>query len=175
MIMPSLQILDYFFHASMKINILLNGLFYNTNYSKSIHLYNTLYVPNDQSYVSTNFYWDNKRYGHTAYTFSRLMSSVLIWERFISISNVFQMTDNDTFIRGLSCWFNNFATETIDHVCNSPCLSLSLFACFWCKLPLILRVGRKLKTWAGDICKRIPRYRIWARLISWLSRYVRNG
>ena len=33
--------------------------------------------------------------------------------------------------------------------------SLTLFACFLCKLPLILRVGRKLKTWAGDISEVI--------------------
>ena len=32
-------------------------------------------------------------------------------------------------------------------------LSLCLFASLLCKIPLILRVGRKLKIWAGDICK----------------------
>ena len=41
-------------------------------------------------------------------------------------------------------------------LCELPLiLSLSLFACFLCKLPFILRVGRKLKTWAGDIFKGI--------------------
>ena len=35
-----------------------------------------------------------------------------------------------------------------------PCLSLSSFACFLSKLPLILMVGRKIKIKrAGDICK----------------------
>ena len=33
-------------------------------------------------------------------------------------------------------------------------LSLSSFACFLSKLPLILMVGRKRKKRAGDICKR---------------------
>ena len=40
----------------------------------------------------------NKSYGHTAHPFFRLISNVLIWERFISISYVFQMTDNNTFL-----------------------------------------------------------------------------
>ena len=35
---------------------------------------------------------------HIARTFSRLMSNILIWERFISISSRFQMTDNNTFL-----------------------------------------------------------------------------
>ena len=54
----------------------------------------------------------NKWYGHTAHTFSHLLSDILIWKRFISISSRFQMFDNNT----ISCWFNNIATETIDHV-----------------------------------------------------------
>ena len=37
-------------------------------------------------------YMNNKRYGHTAHTFSRLISNVLIWERFISIRSGFQTT-----------------------------------------------------------------------------------
>ena len=45
--------------------------------------------------ASTNI---NKRYGHAAHTFSRLLSNILIWERFISISSRFQMTDNNTFL-----------------------------------------------------------------------------
>ena len=40
----------------------------------------------------------NKRYGHTAHTFSRLMSSVIIWERYLSKSIRFQMIDNYTFL-----------------------------------------------------------------------------
>ena len=43
-------------------------------------------------------------------------------------------------------------SQYIDHVCKTPCLSLSLFASL-CKLSLILRVGRIFKKWAGDICK----------------------
>ena len=39
----------------------------------------------------------NKRYGHTAHTFSRLLYDILIWERYISISIRFQMTNN-TFL-----------------------------------------------------------------------------
>ena len=39
---------------------------------------------------------NNKRYGHTAHTFLRLMSSALIEERFNSISSGFQTTDNNT-------------------------------------------------------------------------------
>ena len=39
-------------------------------------------------------------------------------------------------------------------LCELPLiLSLSLFASFLCNLSLILRVGRKLKTLAGDISK----------------------
>ena len=58
------------------------------------------------------------------------------------------MTDNNTFLAVSP------TAETVDHVCKTPCLSVSLFACFLCKLPFILRVGQKLKiklTW--DICK----------------------
>ena len=40
----------------------------------------------------------NKRYGHTAHTSSRLLSDILILERFISISIRFQMIDNNTFL-----------------------------------------------------------------------------
>ena len=40
----------------------------------------------------------NKMYGHTAHTFSCLMSNVLIWEWFIYISIRFQMTDNNIFL-----------------------------------------------------------------------------
>ena len=40
----------------------------------------------------------NKRYGHTAHTFSRLLSDILIWQRFISISSRFQKTDNNSFL-----------------------------------------------------------------------------
>ena len=40
----------------------------------------------------------NERYGHTAHTFSRLLSDILIWERCISITIRFQMTDNNTFL-----------------------------------------------------------------------------
>ena len=40
----------------------------------------------------------NKRYGHTAHTFSRLLSGILIREGCISISIRFQMTDNNTFL-----------------------------------------------------------------------------
>ena len=40
----------------------------------------------------------NKSYGHTAHTFSRLMSNVLISERFISISSGFQTMDNNTLL-----------------------------------------------------------------------------
>ena len=40
----------------------------------------------------------NKRYGHTAHTFSRLLSDILISERCISISSRFQLTDNNTFL-----------------------------------------------------------------------------
>ena len=39
----------------------------------------------------------NKRYGHNAHTFSRLMLIVL-FERFISISSGFQMTGNNIFL-----------------------------------------------------------------------------
>ena len=39
-----------------------------------------------------------RRYGHTAHTFSRFLSDVLIWERFISISSKFHMIDNSTFL-----------------------------------------------------------------------------
>ena len=67
-----------------------------------------------------------KRYGHTAHTFSRLLSDILIWERFISISSRFQMTWQQYFLGDLSCWFNNL-TETINHVFKIPCLSLSSF------------------------------------------------
>ena len=41
---------------------------------------------------------ENKRYGHTAHTYSRLLFDILIWEKFISIIIGFQMTDNNTFL-----------------------------------------------------------------------------
>ena len=83
----------------------------------------------------------NKRYGHTAHTFSRLMPNVLIWERFIPISSGFQTTDNNTvhFLGGLSCWFNNIATKKFIMFVTQ------FVSCFFCELPLILRVGRKWK------------------------------
>ena len=40
----------------------------------------------------------NKRYGHTAHTFSRLMLKIIIWERFIFIRSAFPITDNNTFL-----------------------------------------------------------------------------
>ena len=39
-----------------------------------------------------------KRYGHTAHTFSRLTSNVLICERFISFSSGFQTMNNNTLL-----------------------------------------------------------------------------
>ena len=41
---------------------------------------------------------ENKRHGHAAHTFSRLLSDILIWERCNSISIRFQITDNNTFL-----------------------------------------------------------------------------
>ena len=48
--------------------------------------------------IQCNLSFLNKRYGHTAHNFSRLMSNVLIWEWFISISSEFQTTDNNTLL-----------------------------------------------------------------------------
>ena len=67
------------------------------------------------------------------------------------------MTDNNTFFGDLSCWFNNIATKTIDHVCTIPFLSLRFLYLMWTtlniKVSLILMVGRKWKGRAGDNCK----------------------
>ena len=40
----------------------------------------------------------NKRYGHTAHTFSRLLSDILTWEIFYFYKQLFRMTDNNTFL-----------------------------------------------------------------------------
>ena len=71
------------------------------------------------------------------------------------------MTDNNTFLAVSAADFNNIATETIDHVCYSV-------SCFLCELPIILRVGRKLKGWAGDYCKSVLNI----ELVSWFRRYI---
>ena len=92
----------------------------------------------------------NKRYGHTAHTFSRLLLDILIWGRFISISSRFQMTDK-YFLGDLSCWFNNIATKTIDHVCKIPCLSFRFLFLVWTTLNFGDR--SKTKKWATDICR----------------------
>ena len=41
--------------------------------------------------------YKHKKYWHTANTYSRLVLNIQIWERFISISNGFQMPDSNTF------------------------------------------------------------------------------
>ena len=52
------------------------------------------------------------------------------------------------------CWFNNIATQTIDHDCKIPCFLLRFLFLMWTalkiKVPLILRVGRKWKGRAGN-------------------------
>ena len=61
------------------------------------------------------------------------------------------MTDNNTFLVISPLDLITSYTETIDHVCKTLCLSLSLYDCFLCELPLILRVCRKKRD--ADICK----------------------
>ena len=72
---------------------------------------------------------DNKRYGHTAHTFSRLISNVLISEIFISTSNVFHMTDNDTVLvvspANLISQQKQLITFVKLNVCHSVCLLVS--------------------------------------------------
>ena len=62
------------------------------------------------------------------------------------------MTDNNTFLAA-----SPEDLITIDHVCKIPCLSFRFLFLMWTtpniKVSLILRVGRKLKGWAGDDCK----------------------
>ena len=63
------------------------------------------------------------------------------------------MTDNNTFLVVspadlITSQHKQLIMFVKLHVSHSVCL-----LCFLCKLPLILRVGQKLKKWAGDICK----------------------
>ena len=54
-------------------------------------------------------------------------------------------------------------------------MSLSSFAYFLCNLPLIFRVGWKCKIKTGwRYLQGDPKYRIWTRLISSFSSYVRQ-
>ena len=66
----------------------------------------------------------NKRYGHTAHTFSRLMLKVIIWGRFIVKRSAFPITDNNTFLavylltQYLSNRNNGYVREIPEH-CHS--------------------------------------------------------
>ena len=96
----------------------------------------------------------DKRYAHTAHTFSRLLSDVLIWERSYFYKQCISEDWQQYFLGGLSCWFNNIATETIDNVCKIPCLLFHFLLLMWTtlniKVPLILKVDRKWKGRAWD-------------------------
>ena len=61
--------------------------------------------------------------------------------------------DNNTLLAASPADLITSNRNNIEHVCKILCLSLSSFACFLSKLPLILMVGRKRNKRAGDICK----------------------
>ena len=100
----------------------------------------------DVKCISSNIFHKTRqnehRLGHIAHTFSRLLSDILIWERFISISIRFQMNDNDTFL-AISPADLITATETIDHVCKIPCLLLRFLFLTW--TPLNIKGRSKMK------------------------------
>ena len=67
------------------------------------------------------------------------------------------MTGNNTLLAISSAYLIRNIVEKkfkTDQVYKIPCLSVNLFSCSLCELPLIPRVDRKWKGRAGDNCKR---------------------
>ena len=79
----------------------------------------------------------NKRYGYAAHTFSRLLSDILICERFISISSRFEMTDNNTFLA--ICPADLITQQQKQLIMFVKFHACQIVSCFLCELPLTLR------------------------------------